>query len=180
MITFKEHTIPGYKARTVENAKANVTIAIASDFTTAGERCTRNAVKIAGKQYIPIEYHLIRNDTSRYRAATNLLHNTLNYSVETLNIAGNGIYSLFGEKQEAVDEYVFDLLNMFVGLRKQIIAPIPLLIKSGGQTGIDEAGLKAAVRLNIPALCLAPMDWLFRTVDGRDVRDEKLFKQRFL
>lgn len=43
-IKFIEHHIPGYKARTYENAKADLTIAIAKSFTTAGEVCTKNAV----------------------------------------------------------------------------------------------------------------------------------------
>lgn len=40
--------------------------------------------------------------------------------------------------------------------------------------------LKAAVRLGIPTLCLAPKGWKFRDINGVDISDETQFKARFL
>lgn len=56
MIEFKECQVSGYKARTMLNASADVTIAIAADFNTAGERLTKNCVKHLGLLYLPINY----------------------------------------------------------------------------------------------------------------------------
>jgi hypothetical protein len=53
------------------------------------------------------------------------------------------------------------------------------LIRSGGQTGFDEAGIKAAVKLGIPALVHAPKNWLFRDIEGNDYTNEEVFKNRF-
>jgi hypothetical protein len=53
------------------------------------------------------------------------------------------------------------------------------LIRSGGQSGVDEAGLKAAILLGIPAFCLCPKGWPYLTREGATVRNEHLFKARF-
>lgn len=178
MITFKEHHELGYKARTIENAKANITIAIANDFTTAGERLTKNAVLKHGKLYVPIKYEDIKNRTFVQASAISVIHIAGKYSTEVINIAGNGIYSLF-ETQQEVDQHVYNFLKAVLNSFVSRYIPLPRLIISGGQTGIDEAGLKAADKLNIPALCLAPNGWLFRNANGVDIANEKLFKSRF-
>ena len=51
-------------------------------------------------------------------------------------------------------------------------------IRSGGQTGADESGLKAAVKLGIKAVSLCPKGWRFRT-ETTDISNEELFKNRF-
>ena len=51
-------------------------------------------------------------------------------------------------------------------------------IRSGGQTGADESGLKAAVKLGIKAICLCPKGWRFR-IATEDISDKVLFKKRF-
>jgi len=168
MITFKEFPIAGYKARTKENTKADVTLAIAKDFTTAGEILTKNSVISAGNVYAPIHFFY---STLNINYLANYIASKLIMS--TLNIAGNGIYTL-KEDQNYVDYKVFMLLCQLFEL-----IPRPQRIISGGQTGIDEAGLKAAVKLNIPAVCLAPKGWIFRDINGVDISDEQLFKQRF-
>jgi hypothetical protein len=167
MIVFEECQSPGYKARTLRNACADVTIAIAVDFSTAGERCTKNCIPRTSLYY-PIDYHKM---PVLVLASSYVL--TKKAPFISLNIAGNGIYSL-PHTQEEVDEKVYDFLKRLFRL-----VPLPKVIKSGGQTGIDEAGLKAAVLLDIPAYCLAPKGWVFRDKNHRDIADEKLFKARF-
>ena len=96
----------------------------------------------------------------------------------TLNMAGNGIYTMKGKyTQEQLDEYVYQLLSAVINsenLKNKIIS-----IRSGGQTGIDEAGAKAGMRLGIPTTILAPKGWTFRPINGKDKSSESEFKARF-
>lgn len=100
----------------------------------------------------------------------------------TVNIAGNGIYTLhkIGSNitQIQIDEFVYEMLKLTVespDLKVKI-----KLIRSGGQTGFDEAGIKAALKLKIPALVFAPKGWAFRPISNTNVLDEELFKKRFI
>ena len=52
-------------------------------------------------------------------------------------------------------------------------------IRTGGQTGVDEAGAKAGRDLLITTSVLAPKHWMFRTAAGIDLTDEIKFKERF-
>jgi len=98
----------------------------------------------------------------------------------TLNIAGNGIYTLkdYGYTQQQIDEFVYDLLKAVISSPKLNVKIG--LIRSGGQTGVDEAGAKAGARLGIKTFVLAPKYWAFRDINNRDIKDEQLFKQRFV
>ncbi len=174
MIQFIEWQVPGYKSRTIENARADATIAIAIHFNTAGEICTRKAVEQMKKMYIQIDGHSFLSQ-SQIRVAASALSNGL-FKIKTLNIAGNGIYTFHkGITQEKLDKSMFQFLDTVFFLCEYK----PELIRSGGQTGIDEAGLKAADKLGIRTLCVAPKGWLFRDINGKDIADEKLFKARF-
>ena len=53
-------------------------------------------------------------------------------------------------------------------------------IRSGGQTGMDEAGAKASLMLGIPTLIYAPKNWLFKDINGITYSDEVLFKKDFI
>ena len=58
----------GYRDRTIENAAAaELTLAFAIDFTTAGEKLTRNAVSEAKRTYLPIQ--LDESDIKEWSAA---------------------------------------------------------------------------------------------------------------
>ena len=77
--------------------------------------------------------------------------------------------------QEQADELVLKVLD---GLQKKGMSISS--IRSGGQTGIDEAGIAAAVALGVPATVHTTKDWAFRREDNVDVTgDEKAFKARF-
>ena len=86
-------------------------------------------------------------------------------------MAGNGIYTMKGKYTQAqLDEYVYQLLSAVINsenLKNKIIS-----IRSGGQTGIDEAGAKAGMRLGIPTTILAPKGWTFRPINGKDKSSE--------
>lgn len=172
MIKFIQHQSPKYPPRTYENASADATIAFAFDFNTPGERLTKDAVKSQGKIYIPVkpgffdEYDIHR---------TVLLIN----KATTLNIAGNGVYTTikYDFSQDDVDEVVYDYL--YKVFNHQEYNASVTLIRSGGQSGFDEAGLKAAVKLGIPALCVCPQGWKFMDENGTTICDENKFKNRF-
>lgn len=173
---FKEESSSNYRDRTIKNAKADATIALAVDFSSAGERLTKKAVEDNGKKYIPVN----TNNPEITEELVESIVNQLNeVGAKSLNIAGNGIYTLRGKyTQEQVDNYVYELLNRVLNhpnLKTKIES-----IRSGGQTGYDEAGIKAAIRLGIKNGILAPKGWKFRDANGKDISDEQAFKARFV
>jgi hypothetical protein len=96
----------------------------------------------------------------------------------SINIAGNGIYSL-NMSQCRLDSIIWlSLAEVIERLKKKGVEVLEL--RSGGQSGVDEAGLKAARRLGIPCECLAPKGWLFRDSSHCDISDEVKFKARFI
>lgn len=165
-----------YQQRTKENAeRSDITIALAEDFTTYGERATKN---FAGNKYTS---HLIKFEGKPFTSqeianhiAFDIINNKEIRKPIKLNIAGNGIYSL-SEPQEYYNDLVTEVIKE-LQLRGIKIKEI----RSGGQTGIDEAGIIAAQRLGIPAVVHGTKDWAFRGKDGKDVKgDEVAYKDRF-
>lgn len=175
MIKFIQHASPKYPPRTYENAGADATIAFAFDMTTPGERLTYEAVRTHGKLYIPVNPALeiskgkIEHDASLIKKLR----------VSTLNIAGNGAYTTirYGYDQAKCDLLVYGYLQKLLNVLEPYLEIT--LIRSGGQSGFDEAGLKAASFLGIPALCVCPRGWKYRDVNGVTVCDEIKFKERF-
>ncbi len=177
MIKFEECQYSGYPARTKENVlKSDVTIAIATDFNTAGEKLTKRLCVENGKLYVHIDLNNTSLDPTRIaRIVTKI--NQLGDKEIVVNFAGNGIYSL-KQTQHDLFEWIAVLLRD-ITMHPQL-EPKIVFVRSGGQTGIDEAGVKAAEHLNIPAMVLAPKGWQYRDVRHRDISDEKKFKERFL
>ncbi len=171
MITFQEHQETGYAMRTWDNARlSDLTVAIANDFSSAGEILTRKA---AYGKYLGIEFDLLMTDINK--AASILLKEMEKRKVQVLNVAGNGIYSL---------KHLCD--QSFVDDRLLLLFTIIILnygnyfdIRSGGQTGLDEASIKAGDFLNMPTTCLAPKNWMFRNAEGKDICNQALFLKRF-
>ena len=176
-----EHSSAQYKPRTVHNAHtADLTVAIAEDFSSAGERLTKRE---AGDRYVAI--HL---STDPLVAARMLYAACKKHNVSTLNVAGNGIYSLSGEwdkdnrpdKFKKLDEasLVNDSqasLNQWVYL---VIAkvhefwPITNLI-SGGQTGADWAGGIAGEVLGMNVTMTFPKGYMQRDEHHQDFTQSK-------
>lgn len=173
MITFLQHKSDKYPPRTYENASADATIAFGFDFNTPGETLTKDAVHSQNKSYISIcpffssreiDYCIFRLNEKK---------------TETVNIAGNSLPVVIKNKfdQQTCDKIVFDFFNLLFK-RNELKHKISL-IRSGGQSGFDEAGLKAAEKLEIPSICLCPNGWKFINGAGETICDEKLFKSRF-
>lgn len=156
-LDIQQHNSQSYSPRTFANAAgAEWTVAFASDFTTSGERLTKKA---AGARYVPIN---IGGDPV---AAARVLYKALRASnARSLNVAGNGIYTLSkdGWSQLGVNRWVYQVLA-------KVHEHWPLnSIRSGGQTGVDIAGVAAAYALGIAALALFPKGYLQRGTDKVD------------
>ena len=177
-ITFEEEQSSGYRERTMKNASADATIAIAIDFSTAGEILTKKSVLNQKNKYIPIQLTTLSITDDLIDSIVTEL-NTINkiFGIE-LNIAGNGIYTFKNKiTQQQLDDYVYNILHKVINsprLNTKINST-----RSGGQTGIDEAGAKASIKLGLPTTVLAPLGWKFRDINSRDITDEKKFKERF-
>lgn len=157
------HASSGYAARTGENARgADITVAFATDFSTAGERLT---ARMAGSRYIAIPFGDDAN-----RAAEKLAQFMRANAGRSLNVAGNGIYTLAkkGISQAQANQWVYTVL---AATRKQ--APLEF-IRSGGQTGIDTAGLVAGLALQVPVLGLYPEGFRRRLANGQDVTTDPI------
>jgi predicted NAD-dependent protein-ADP-ribosyltransferase YbiA (DUF1768 family) len=182
-IRFTESESWNYQERTRENARsADVTAAFAVDFTTAGERLTRRCAEEAGRAYVGIQLPQNRDVLRSWefaRKAAERIENYISFADKAvINVAGNGLYTLPGNvSQEDVDVLLTKTL-MYLSMVRDVVS-----VRSGGQTGVDEAGVKAAEALGIPALVHAPKGWRMRTrgEHGRyaDVSGESLFKGRF-
>lgn len=162
MLQIEEHDKPSYAPRTWVNAQgADLTAAFAVDHTTAGERLTRKA---AGDRFVAFDLDLPPLEAARR------LYRALCYAkARTLNIAGNGIYTLtrHGWDQTRVDRHLFEVL-------RPIAENYPLtLIRSGGQSGVDLAGVTAATALEIKALALLPKGYRMRNCRGEDHDHER-------
>ena len=164
-------TIPSknYADRTKANAEwSDITMALAEDFNTAGEKLTKT---VAGNKYVSAN---ISNDVS---TIVNNIYNQLISKGKIkdikLNIAGNGIYSL----KDTQSQYDTKLIDIIKGLQAKGVTISE--IRSGGQTGIDEAGAKAGQFLNIKTTITSTSDFKFRNKQGVDINNEQAFKARF-
>ncbi len=175
-ITFLEDSSSSYVPRTKANAKADATIALAIHFNSAGEKLTKRSVIGAGKLYVSIHANEFRHFQNWRTKDIVAAFNERN--VRTLNIAGNSLHTLGGAWTQAeCDEIAYNMLYA-ITTHPDLKHPIEL-VRSGGQTGFDEAGIKAAIKLGIPSLVYCPKNWRFRTQQGYEVYNEQEFKKRF-
>lgn len=157
-VSVVEHPSYGYQARTKHNAdSAGLTVAIASDYSTAGERLT---ARVASGKYLAVPI-----DAEPAKAGVRLAKAMRQLGTTTLNVAGNGIYTLAatGRTQEQVNRHVYETLKMAHELR-----PITQIV-TGGQTGVDIAGAVAARALGIPVVVTMPRGFKQRNAQGRDL-----------
>lgn len=177
---FMECPIPGYAARTMINVQgADVTIALAWDFKTPGEVLTTNQCQRQRRLYIPVGLPadqvigIYDIDLVIAKIAT------LGLLEVNINFAGNGIYTLEkgGYLQEEIDDVVLHFLKRIItATNKGFVVGA---VRSGGQSGVDEAAIKAAQILDIPSICYAPKYWRYRNKFSQEVVGEAFFKNRF-
>lgn len=156
-LTLVEHKSASYGPRTFHNARAaDLTVAIAINFTTGGEKLTKEAAK---GSYLALHFRwdIIKNARLLYREMRDR-------NVEVLNVAGNGIstFSKFEIRQSTVNLYVYALLQQVHKYH-----PIKKIV-SGGQTGVDIAGGIAGFKLGIPVEMTFPKGFRQRHEGGYD------------
>jgi len=162
-----------YKDRTEVNViKSDVTFAIAIKFDSAGEKLTKELAVGNNKLYIPV--HPSGNTKDKADKIVPLINSTFLNKKHSIvfNIAGNGIYTLKGHMtQEECDSFTYDLLYDIINhpeLKIKIKA-----IRSGGQTGFDEAGIKAGLKLGIDTTAYYPKGYLIRDLGGDKTQTRK-------
>lgn len=140
---------PDYSTRTKKNIdSSDVTIALASNFDIPGERLT---ARLASEAHKYTKGNIDNDDLSANAAketANKLIaqFKNMGFTSGVVNIAGNGLYDFpLNVSQEQLDEYVKEVIRNIINKGFKITG-----IRSGGQTGIDEAGIKAAIKLGIP------------------------------
>ena len=155
--------IAGYRQRTLDNAHAaDLTVAIAADFTTHGERLTQRA---AGGKFLAIPFGI-----SVEEAALKIQAELQARSVQILNVAGNGLYTFkkYGHTQADVNQWLCDV---FSSIDSNFW---PKCIRSGGQTGMDWAALVCAIKLGIPAHGHFPAGFVRRNLAGQDYESDAM------
>jgi hypothetical protein len=170
MVIVQQHKSATYPPRTYFNASSgDVTLALAVDLTTAGEKLTHRA---AGEKYIGFQ---IDANSEPIDVARGLYKFMKKRNARTLNIAGNGIYTLIkhGFTQEDINNFLCDVIE-----KVHQYWPIEKIF-SGGQTGVDLAGAVVAQYLKIPALITLPNGYIQRFEDNKDITQtqEKVYEQ---
>jgi hypothetical protein len=160
LLTVNEHSSAKYPPRTAYNAKtAGTTLALAVDLTTAGEKLTK---KLAEERYIGFE---LKDDSNSIDIARALYRKMKTDNSNTLNIAGNGIYTLseHGCSQQFINQFIYEIVA-------QVHHFLPIAkIYTGGQTGADIAGAVAGFALGIPTEVTLPNGFKQRFEDNVDV-----------
>lgn len=170
-----------YRARTIDNVKASdVTIAFACRFDTSGEVLTRNSALQVGKGYysvvLPTDGEQLRGWEFARDAASQLRKDGLLANGQvSVNVAGNGM-SRFPEsvRQEDLDIAVTKIF-LLLDARHSFTA-----VRSGGQTGADEAGLKAGEFFGLDTECLAPKGYRMRMRTDGGGYAESFGRQAFM
>jgi 5'(3')-deoxyribonucleotidase len=168
----------GYQHRTEINAKkADVTIAIALNFDSPGEKLTKSMAKKHNKLYIPVSPQGDHKEKAqKIVSLINRVFHEMKHAI-VINIAGNGLYTMKGSMTQAqCDDFTFKLLYKIVNspeLKTRVKG-----VRSGGQTGFDEAGLKAAIKLKIDTVALYPKNYLIKDLSGEKTQTrEEVFKR---
>lgn len=161
-LVIQEHQSSRYPPRTKYNAtSADLTVALAVNPNTGGERLTKS---LAGDEYEFISLVGL-TDGILFATADKISQFFQDTYGDTINIAGNGIYTLCEHNisQSDINWIVFKLLS-------RIHAKVKLeRVYTGGQTGADIAGAVAAHALGIPCEVTLPKGYIQRFEDRHDI-----------
>ena len=181
---FLEDTVRNYAHRTRLNAEwSDITLALAADFDSPGEITTRKAAEdkylgypIPGNlrklSYYPNDFIREAEKVARLIAG----HPGCRKDGLRLNIAGNGaaVLKRCNLDADSVAVFIRYILYECKGLGITVLE-----VRSGGQTGVDEAGIKAAQQCGLKCSVLAPKGFRMRDADGRDLEGRRRFVDRF-
>lgn len=166
-LILEENISDNYKVRTEENVRnSDLTLAIAIDFESFGEKITKDLAIQNNKQYIAV--HPDGNPVEKAAKIVAKM-NELNLPQKfILNIAGNGLSTMKGQVlQNEADDFTYILLKT-ISQNPKLHSKIGS-VRTGGQTGFDEAGAKAAIKLGFTTLVHMPKGFKMRNQDGRDI-----------
>ena len=166
-LILEENISDNYKVRTEENVRnSDLTLAIAIDFESFGEKITKELTIQNNKQYIAVH-----PDGNPIEKAAKIVAkmNELNLPQKfILNIAGNGLSTMKGQVlQNEADDFTYILLKT-ISQDPKLNSKIGS-IRTGGQTGFDEAGAKASVKLGFTTVVHMPKGFKMRNQDGKDI-----------
>lgn len=102
-----------YKDRTRANVRAaDLTIRIARNFNSPGERCTLQAIKVASKPYIDIVWKWIEERYSYFDPKPEeVIRQIQLFTPKIINIAGNSEKTAPGI-EKAAEEYLFKVFSL--------------------------------------------------------------------
>ncbi len=167
----------GYGPRTEINAReTDVTLTIAVNFESGGQRLTKSVAKKHNKLYIPVSpFGDVVEKADKIVEKLNASFEGKHYV--TFNIAGNGMATLKGAlTQEHCDDFTYKLLFAIVNHANLKIRV--KLIRSGGQTGFDESGIKAGLKLKIDTTAYYPKGYRIRDLESDKTQTrEEVFKR---
>ena len=172
MIRVIEHTTASYPGRTAVNAKeSDGTIAFAYKFDSPGEKLTEKMCKQYNKPILKIQLRDPLRDVDE--VASHIIDWLRKYNIKHINVAGNGIRTMQGIfTQEILDAYIYKIF-------KKVLESYPLeYARSGGQTGADEAGVKALDQLGVKTTIVYPKGYRIRTLT-EDIYDKDIAAKRF-
>jgi hypothetical protein len=159
-LTLVAHKSESYVPRTWHNASSgDVTLALAVDLTTAGEKLTKKA---AGEKYIGFQ---LNDETQTLDVSRQLYKKMKSLNAKSLNVAGNGIYTLceYGCSQDFINLFVYEVISK-VHEHHKIEK-----IFTGGQSGVDMAGAITGIKLGIPVEITFPAGFKQRFEDRKDI-----------
>jgi len=153
-----------YPQRTKENAEwSDITLDLTESDKGSGGR-NELTKRVAGDKYI--HFKLTDEGDNTYDA-DEILAAIKEAGLPTENIKLNIAGSEIGKLKSDQERYNEEVTRLLKGLQELGVTISE--IRSGGQTGIDEAGIIAAQRLGIKASVHAPKGFKFRGADGKDV-----------
>ena len=174
-----------YRATTQDLVNATeATVSLAFDFETTTEKALKN---LAGEEYFGVPLNITNGKlTISNKRLEELIINQLNSAgAQDIFFTGNDITDLVKNKvtQKQIDDFIYELMDRIInsGKLNQYIRTI----YTSGQTGVSEAFVKAANKLNFPVKVVTTSTFSYRVVNNtkkskfEDVNNKEKFLSRF-